>query len=102
MIASSPLILIFTIFSALLSNTASSVSFGINYGQIANNFPSPTRVSFLLRSLNISRIKLYDADPNVLRAFFYSAAHFIIGLGNEHLHNITDPIKAQTWIQHNL
>ncbi|PHT99720.1 hypothetical protein BC332_29508 [Capsicum chinense] len=39
---------------------------GINYGQIANNLPTPSRVSYLLRSLNVMRVKLYDTDPNVL------------------------------------
>ncbi|KAJ7981171.1 putative Glucan endo-1,3-beta-glucosidase [Quillaja saponaria] len=72
---------------------------GINYGQIANNLPSPSRVSVLLQSLNISRVKLYDADPNVLAAFSNSNVEFIIGLGNEYLQNTPDPLKAQTWIQ---
>ncbi|XWS73907.1 hypothetical protein CRYUN_Cryun02cG0169400 [Craigia yunnanensis] len=71
---------------------------GINYGQIANNLPSPSRVSYLLRSLNISRVKLYDADPNVLVAFSNTNVDFIIGLGNKYLQNMTDPIKAQNWV----
>ncbi|XWS71465.1 hypothetical protein CRYUN_Cryun03dG0140100 [Craigia yunnanensis] len=71
---------------------------GINYGQIANNLPSPSRVSYLLKSLNISRVKLYDADPNVLVAFSNTNVDFIIGLGNEYLQNMTDPIKAQNWV----
>ncbi|KAJ0021219.1 hypothetical protein Pint_31884 [Pistacia integerrima] len=75
---------------------------GINYGQIANNLPSPSRVSVLLRSLNISRVKLYDADPNVLLAFSNAQVEFIIGLGNEYLENMTDPIKAQNWVQQSL
>lgn len=72
---------------------------GINYGQIANDLPSPSRVAVLLRSLNVSRVKLYDADPKVLVAFSNSNVEFIIGLGNEYLQNMTDPIKAQNWVQ---
>lgn len=78
------------------------LSVGINYGQIANNLPSPSRVAGLLRSLNVSRIKLYDADPNVLTAFSNSDVSFIVGLGNEYLQNMTDPIKAQNWISQHL
>ncbi|RXH83419.1 hypothetical protein DVH24_005672 [Malus domestica] len=79
------------------------LSFGINYGQIANNLPSPSRVAVLLQSLNVSRIKLYDADPNVLQAFSNSDVDFIIGLGNEYLQSMsTDPLKAQSWIQQNV
>uniref|UniRef100_A0A1J3CNM1 glucan endo-1,3-beta-D-glucosidase n=1 Tax=Noccaea caerulescens TaxID=107243 RepID=A0A1J3CNM1_NOCCA len=76
---------------------------GINYGQIANNLPSPARVAVLLRSLNITRVKLYDADPNVLFSFSNSQVDFMIGLGNEFLQNMsTDPTKAQNWIQQRL
>ncbi|KAM5585202.1 glucan endo-1,3-beta-glucosidase 14 [Rosa sericea] len=75
------------------------LSFGINYGQIANNLPPPSQVAGLLQSLNVSRVKLYDADPNVLQAFSNSEVDFIIALGNELLPNMTDPLKAQTWIQ---
>ncbi|KAK6247375.1 hypothetical protein QUC31_018940 [Theobroma cacao] len=71
---------------------------GINYGHLANNLPSPSRVAYLLRSLNISRVKLYDADPNVLVAFSNTNVDFIIGLGNEYLQNMTDPVKAQNWV----
>lgn len=76
-----------------------SVGIGINYGQIANNLPSPSRVAILLQSLNISRVKLYDADPNVLFAFSRSNVNFIIGLGNEYLQSMADPQKAQAWVQ---
>ncbi|KAL9391004.1 hypothetical protein Peur_014924 [Populus x canadensis] len=75
---------------------------GINYGQIANNLPSPSRVAVMLQSLNVSRLKLYDADPNVLLAFSNSNVEFIIGLGNEYLQDMTDPIKAQNWVQQHL
>ncbi|KAK7342000.1 hypothetical protein VNO80_24941 [Phaseolus coccineus] len=73
--------------------------FGINYGQIANNLPLPSQVAVLIKSLNVSKIKLYDADPNVLVAFSESNVEFVIGLGNEYLENMTNPSKAQTWIQ---
>ncbi|KAJ8422087.1 hypothetical protein Cgig2_032296 [Carnegiea gigantea] len=72
---------------------------GINYGQIANNLPSPSRVAILLQSLQINRVKLYDADPNVLQAFANSDVEFVLGLGNEYLYNMTDPNKALTWIR---
>ncbi|GLT48718.1 hypothetical protein SLA2020_223260 [Shorea laevis] len=93
-----------SIFFALLTLTDSLIQIqglgiGINYGQIANNLPSPSRVAALLGSLNISRVKLYDADPHVLAAFSNSNVDFIIGLGNEYLENMRDSTKAQNWIQ---
>ncbi|XP_004492123.1 glucan endo-1,3-beta-glucosidase 14-like [Cicer arietinum] len=77
-------------------------NFGINYGRIANNLPSLSHVSIILKSLNVNRIKLYDANPNVLSSFSNSNVEFIIGLGNELLQTMRDPSKAQTWIQQNV
>ncbi|XP_071735514.1 glucan endo-1,3-beta-glucosidase 14-like [Rutidosis leptorrhynchoides] len=79
--------------------STSSLGVGINYGQIANNLPQPSQVSVLLKTLNISRVKLYDADPKVLGSFANSNVEFIIGLGNEYLPKMQDPQEAQIWIQ---
>ncbi|XP_051113575.1 glucan endo-1,3-beta-glucosidase 14-like [Andrographis paniculata] len=79
--------------------TTGAVGVGINYGQIANNLPSPPRVAYLLSLLNITRVKLYDADPNVLSAFANTGVEFTIGLGNEHLQAVTDPSQARSWIE---
>ncbi|XP_021716350.1 glucan endo-1,3-beta-glucosidase 14-like [Chenopodium quinoa] len=92
----------FFIFFFLISGSIlriDGLGVGINYGQIANNLPSPSRVAILLQSIQVSRVKLYDADPNVLMAFANSNVQFTIGLGSEYLQNMTDPSKAQAWIQ---
>ncbi|GAV85989.1 Glyco_hydro_17 domain-containing protein [Cephalotus follicularis] len=91
------ILLLFTLSDSIVQILGMGI--GINYGQIANNLPSPSQVSVLLTSLNISRVKLYDADPNVLQAFSSTDVGFIIGLGNEPLVNMTDPINAKNWIQ---
>ncbi|KAG2618993.1 glucan endo-1,3-beta-glucosidase 14-like [Panicum virgatum] len=76
--------------------TAAPLKFGINYGQIANNLPHPAQVSGLLQSLNVNRVKLYDADPAVLTAFAGTGVEFIVG--NEDLQNLTDAGKARAWV----
>ncbi|XP_009773157.1 glucan endo-1,3-beta-glucosidase 14 [Nicotiana tabacum] len=93
-----PLLLLLLTLSDLFGSTL-SLGIGINYGQIANNLPTPSRVSYLLRSINVTRVKLYDADPNVLSAFANTDVEFVIGLGNEYLQRMTDPQQAQAWIQ---
>ncbi|KAG1331691.1 Glucan endo-1,3-beta-glucosidase 11 [Cocos nucifera] len=75
---------------------------GINYGQIANNLPSPTQVVGLLQSISISKVKLYDADSRVLSSFANSNIEFIIAIGNENIVNMTDSSKAQAWIRQNV
>ncbi|CAD6333678.1 unnamed protein product [Miscanthus lutarioriparius] len=81
---------------ASAATTAAPLKFGINYGQIANNLPHPTQVSDFLQSLNVNRVKLYDADPAVLTAFAGTGVEFIVS--NEDLFNLTDARKARAWV----
>ncbi|KAJ1395543.1 Glycoside hydrolase family 17 [Sesbania bispinosa] len=105
MATSSFLLLLLLTISAYLSCKQNTIPFSFLHGMkerghnIANNLPSPSRVAVLINSLNVSRIKLYDADPNVLSAFSNSNVEFIIGLGNEYLQSMRDPAKAQSWVQ---
>lgn len=94
----SAVVLLFLLLSGLVDRI-NSLGVGINYGQIANNLPSPDRVATLLKSLSISKVKLYDADQNVLRAFSNSDVEFIVGVGNEHVASMTDPTNAEAWIR---
>ncbi|KAI7742099.1 hypothetical protein M8C21_012355 [Ambrosia artemisiifolia] len=91
------LILLLTLTGLFISTNTLGV--GINYGQIANNLPPPSHVTTMLKSLNISKVKLYDADPKVLGSFANSDVEFTIGLGNEYLPRMQDPQEAQIWIQ---
>jgi exo-beta-1,3-glucanase (GH17 family) len=78
---------------------AAGASIGINYGQIADNLPSPSQVSWLVRSMNVGKVKLYDADHSILTAFRGSDVELVIGVGNENLSAMTDPATAQAWVQ---
>ncbi|KAK4389634.1 Glucan endo-1,3-beta-glucosidase 11 [Sesamum angolense] len=89
------------LFSASLFFTAAS-SIGINYGQIANNLPHPEAVVPLVKSIGATRLKLYDADPRVLKAFANTGVEFIVGLGNEYLASMRDPKQAQAWVKTNV
>lgn len=74
----------------------------INYGQIANNLPSPDNVVPLVKSIGATKVRLYDADPRALRAFANTGVEFIVGLGNEYLSKMSDPDKAQAWVKSNV
>ncbi|GMH09605.1 hypothetical protein Nepgr_011446 [Nepenthes gracilis] len=78
------------------------VSIGINYGQIANNLPLPENVVPLVRSIGATRVKLYDADPRVLKAFANTGVQFIVGLGNEYLAKMRVAKQAQDWVTTNV
>ncbi|OAY59745.1 glucan endo-1,3-beta-glucosidase 11 [Manihot esculenta] len=77
-------------------------SIGINYGQIANNLPSPDNVVPLVKAIGATKVKLYDADPRVLRAFANTGVEFVVGLGNEYLSKMRDPENARAWVQSNV
>lgn len=77
-------------------------SIGINYGQIADNLPSPENVVPLVKSIGVTKVKLYDADPRVLGAFANSGVEFMIGLGNGDLEKMRDPNNAQDWVKQNV
>lgn len=97
--SSSSILLIFI--SGILFPTMAA-AMGINYGQIANNLPSPENVVPLVKSIGASTVKLYDADPRVLKAFANTNVEFIVGLGNEYLTKVKDPASALTWVKTNV
>ncbi|OIT30100.1 PREDICTED: glucan endo-1,3-beta-glucosidase 11-like [Nicotiana attenuata] len=77
-------------------------SIGVNYGQIADNLPPPEKVVPLVKSMGATRLKLYDADPRVLKAFANTNVEFIVSIGNEYLADMNDPAKAQAWVKTNV
>ncbi|KAG8064399.1 hypothetical protein GUJ93_ZPchr0004g38883 [Zizania palustris] len=49
--------------------------------------------------MQISKVKLYDADQNVLSAFLDTGVEFVVGIGNENVSAMMDPAAAQAWVQ---
>ncbi|KMT12799.1 hypothetical protein BVRB_4g088930 [Beta vulgaris subsp. vulgaris] len=86
--------------SALAADTG---KIGINYGRIANDLPTPVKVVQLLKTQGVSRIKLYDTDSDVLKAFSNSGISLTVALPNE---NLTAAAASQsftdTWVQTNI
>ncbi|KAL6568913.1 hypothetical protein OROHE_003654 [Orobanche hederae] len=75
---------------------------GVNYGQIANNLRHPDMVVPLVKSIGATRLKLYDADPRVLKAFANTGIEFIVSVGNEYLAGMRDPKQALAWVKTNV
>ncbi|XP_021732359.1 glucan endo-1,3-beta-glucosidase 12-like [Chenopodium quinoa] len=99
----------FTIFSLLLLLPLSFFSLseggtiGVNYGRIANDLPSASKVVNLLKSNGIDRIKVYDSDPAVLRALANSNIKVTIDLPNEQLRSAaTRTSYASVWVLRNV
>ncbi|XP_031494356.2 glucan endo-1,3-beta-glucosidase 11-like [Nymphaea colorata] len=77
-------------------------SVGINYGQVANNLPSPDDVLTLLKSLKISKIRIYDTNPEILTSFANSNIDIIVTLGNQLVGKVVDPQQALDWVTTNI
>ncbi|XP_010557676.1 PREDICTED: glucan endo-1,3-beta-glucosidase 12 [Tarenaya hassleriana] len=78
-------------------------SIGVNYGRIADDLPSATKVVQLLKSQGIDRVKIYDSDPAVLKALSGSGIRVTVDLPNELLFSAAKrPSFAASWVQRNV
>lgn len=75
---------------------------GINYGMVADNIPSPTQVVSILKSISVTRTRIYSADQTVLSAFANSGIAVIVGIGNEDVASLTGRSSAANWVQTNV
>ncbi|KAG8637436.1 glucan endo-1,3-beta-glucosidase 11 [Manihot esculenta] len=73
-------------------------SLGINYGQVANNLPAPEQVLELLTSLKLTKARIYDTNPQVLKAFAHSNVELIVTVENQMLPVLMDPQQAFQWV----
>ncbi|KZV18050.1 hypothetical protein F511_38201 [Dorcoceras hygrometricum] len=98
---------IFTLFlcSILTSTYASSISskIGINYGRLGTNLPSPYQSIKLLESMTAGRIKLYDANPEVLKLLSGTKLDVSIMVTNEQISGIAaSQSNAENWVKGNV
>lgn len=82
--------------------TVSNHTIGINYGMVGNNLPPPEKAMKLIKSMGITKVKIYSANASVLRTFANSEVSFIVGIGNEELHSLTILQNAVAWVQENI
>ncbi|GFZ20860.1 glycosyl hydrolase superfamily protein [Actinidia rufa] len=78
-------------------------TYGINYGRIADNIPSPDDVVTLLRADKIKNVRIFDADHSVLKAFSGTGLELVVGLPNGFLKDMSsNPDHALTWVKENV
>ena len=82
---------------------ADAGSIVVNYGRIANNLPSATKVVSLLKSQGLDRVKVFDSDPAVLKALSGTGIKVIVDLPNELLFAAARSKSfTSTWIEKNV
>ncbi|CAN1798048.1 Glucan endo-1,3-beta-glucosidase [Linum perenne] len=84
-----------------LSTTASAI--GINYGILGDNLPTPAKVAnFLETKTIIDSVKIFDASPNILRAFADTGISVTVTIANGKIPSLTNLDNATEWIDKNI
>ncbi|KAI8024378.1 Glucan endo-1,3-beta-glucosidase 14 [Camellia lanceoleosa] len=87
----------------LLAVEAFTGTYGINYGRIADNIPSPDKVITLLRAAKIKNVRIFDFDHSVLQAFSGTGLELVVGLPNGYVKDMSsNPDHALTWVKENV
>ncbi|KAK9177019.1 hypothetical protein WN944_029038 [Citrus x changshan-huyou] len=83
---------------------SSSQSFiGVNYGQVADNLPPPAATAKLLQSTSIQKLRLYGADPAIIKALANTGVGIVIGASSGDIPALaSDPNAATQWINSNV
>ncbi|KAF8409953.1 hypothetical protein HHK36_002472 [Tetracentron sinense] len=83
---------------------ANSQSFiGVNYGQVADNLPPPSATAKLLQSTSIGKVRLYGADPAIIKALANTGIGIVVGTANGDIPALaSDPNFAKQWINSNV
>ncbi|KAI5557506.1 hypothetical protein BDE02_18G107900 [Populus trichocarpa] len=101
------LLFMFLVFFAqkieLLTAETFTGTYGINYGRIADNIPSPDEVATLLRAAKIKNVRIYDADHSVLKAFSGTGLQLVVGLPNGFVKEMSaNASHAMAWVKENV
>lgn len=75
----------------------------MNYGQVADNLPAPEDTANLLKSTTIGKVRLYGADPAIIKALANSGIGIVIGAANGDIPSLAaDPNAATQWVNANV
>ncbi|KAL5562174.1 hypothetical protein UlMin_031921 [Ulmus minor] len=97
------LFVFFLLSSFSTSSAEISGKVGINYGQLGNNLPSPSRSVELIKSLKAKRVKIYDSNPEILTALKNTNLQVSIMVPNEIITNISsNQSLADQWVHTNV
>ncbi|KAG0503240.1 hypothetical protein HPP92_003312 [Vanilla planifolia] len=94
----------FLLFTVALLARLRAAAVGVNWGFSSSHpLPPATVVSGLLRANNISKVKLFDAQPAVLESLAGSGTSVVVGIPNEMIAVLNSSKKAAaTWVHDNI
>ncbi|KAK7305459.1 hypothetical protein VNO77_43365 [Canavalia gladiata] len=95
----------FLVFTFLFASSMASVAQGVgmNWGTMASHPLPPPKVVKLLKSNNINKVKLFDANSDVLQALSGSNIAVTVGIPNTMLRSLNSSKKAaDSWVHDNV
>lgn len=99
----SPYLTLLVLLLAIPSMGSLAGAIGVNWGTNASHPLPPANVVELLKSNNIAKVKLFDADPLVLEALSGSNIGVTIGIPNSLLKSLNSSKKAaESWVHDNV
>ncbi|KAL6563576.1 hypothetical protein OROGR_002535 [Orobanche gracilis] len=101
---STPIFHFISLFLVLSASSLAEVDgLGINWGTAASNPLPPQKVVELLKTNNITKVKLFDADQHVLQSLSGSRIRVTVGIPNSMLSSLNSSLKAaKSWVHDNL
>lgn len=73
---------------------------GVNYGQLGDNLPSPSESINLVKTLKAARVKIYDANPDILKALSGTHLQVSVMVPNDAISNISsNQSAADEWVR---
>ncbi|KAK4483125.1 hypothetical protein RD792_010305 [Penstemon davidsonii] len=98
----SKILLLLTFINSVSLSTA-EFTVGVNYGRVADNLPPPSQVSqFIITQTTINHVKIFDANPDVIKAFANTNISLTITVPNDAVSAVSKPSAAQSWVYDNV
>ncbi|KAH0979733.1 hypothetical protein GBA52_006910 [Prunus armeniaca] len=83
----------------LIQLAATAFAIGVNYGTLADNLPPPAQVAnFLKTQTNIDKVKIFDANPDIIKAFANTNISLTITIPNGEIPSLTKLRAARRWV----
>ncbi|KAG2632649.1 hypothetical protein PVAP13_2NG105400 [Panicum virgatum] len=90
-------------FLLLLVAPPYTAAIGVNYGTKGDNLPPPAKVaSFLTNRTRIDRVKLFDTNADMVRAFAGTGIALMVTAGNGDIPKLATKDGAAAWVSANV
>ncbi|OEL38724.1 Glucan endo-1,3-beta-glucosidase [Dichanthelium oligosanthes] len=94
---------VLSVFLLILLAAPYTAAIGVNYGTKGDNLPPPAKVaSFLANRTRINRVKLFDTNADMVRAFAGTGIAIMVTAGNGDIPKLATKDGAVSWVSANV